>query len=377
MQHQPPFHHTTPLKAKVQSPPSPPPTSLPCLSPNTNNHRALLPASLPTSFLPEVQRVDRNMSLQRVFVHSNAAGMVKKVAELCKESSVAAVRNVEVCALTPETYDSCDILLGDPPILPGIVPKLTSLKWLQSSFAGVNHLMAPELPKNYLLTRIKGIFGPDMAAYVLGQVVAVTRRFEEMREDQGKHHWDTRKFEYPSLSDMTLGVLGGGGDIALSVLKAASAVGMSTIGLVSSPTKECVADTSTSSLETLLKAADVVVNLLPSTPSTVGALSGDVLAAAKEKRPIFINVGRGDIIDEASILRALEEGWISWAVLDVFAKEPLPDTSKLWDHPRITITPHVAAMTKASTTAKIFVDNLERYVNDEKLSYVVDWEKGY
>lgn len=86
----------------------------------------------------------------------------------------------------------------------------------------------------------------------------------------------------------------------------------------------------------MLSSVDYIVNVLPHTSETAGMLSGDVLKICAEKRPVFINVGRGSIIDEASLLQALEKGWISAAILDVFPVEPLPTSSALWDHPKVT-----------------------------------------
>ena len=79
----------------------------------------------------------------------------------------------------------------------------------------------------------------------------------------------------------------------------------------------------------------MIVSCLPATDSTTGLLDGGVLAVCKEKSPLFINVGRGNIIKEDEILTALNNGWISYAVLDVFNTEPLPTTSKLWDHSQV------------------------------------------
>lgn len=96
-------------------------------------------------------------------------------------------------------------------------------------------------------------------------------------------------------------------------------------------------------LTELLQSSDYVVNVLPSTPGSVGLLSGEVLrscsAEAGGKRATFVNVGRGDVISEESLLRALREGWISGALLDVFAVEPLPKSSELWDLPGVVVSP--------------------------------------
>ena len=97
-------------------------------------------------------------------------------------------------------------------------------------------------------------------------------------------------------------------------------------------------------LSECLKQCDYLCNVLPSTPSTKGMLSGSVLESCKERKTVLINVGRGDVIRDEEILQALNNEWISGAILDVFEKEPLPKDSALWTHPNITITPHVAGL---------------------------------
>ena len=102
--------------------------------------------------------------------------------------------------------------------------------------------------------------------------------------------------------------------------------------------------------------------------------------AAREnggKSPVFLNVGRGDVVKESTLLRALEKGHISAAILDVFETEPLPSDSPLWDHPDVVISPHVSGLTQASDVPKIFSSNYDLFVNGNDLNFVVDWEKGY
>lgn len=91
----------------------------------------------------------------------------------------------------------------------------------------------------------------------------------------------------------------------------------------------------TEELPKFLRACDYVVNILPSTEQTKGLLNGEVLKNCEEKKAVFINVGRGNIIRETDLVRALKKGWISGAILDVFEEEPLPQTSELWALPQV------------------------------------------
>jgi glyoxylate/hydroxypyruvate reductase A len=95
--------------------------------------------------------------------------------------------------------------------------------------------------------------------------------------------------------------------------------------------------------------------------------------------PTLINVGRGDVASEATLLAAVTgpEPLLSRCVLDVFPTEPLPESSALWAHPAVLLTPHVAAVSYAGDVAGLFAENLARFVHREDLQHVVDWEKGY
>jgi glyoxylate/hydroxypyruvate reductase len=141
---------------------------------------------------------------------------------------------------------------------------------------------------------------------------------------------------------------------------------------------------------------DYIINVLPHTSDTAGLLSGDVLRSCAEKKPVLINVGRGSVIDEASILKSLEEGWISGAILDVFSTEPLPESSPLWNHPKVTstffgllgiapivshgpfaVTPHVSAVSLGPDIAELFANNLRLHLEGKKPNFIVDPARGY
>lgn len=92
---------------------------------------------------------------------------------------------------------------------------------------------------------------------------------------------------------------------------------------------------------------------------------------------MFINVGRGDVVAEKTIIDALDRGLWSRAVLDVYEQEPLPRDSALWSHPSVLLTPHVAGYPSAEDTSSIFVDNFNRYLRGEPMLYKVDWAVGY
>lgn len=132
----------------------------------------------------------------------------------------------------------------------------------------------------------------------------------------------------------------------------------------------------TGELHSFLQQCDYIVNIIPSTPETRGMLGGNTLKNAK-KNAVFINIGRGDIISETDIVKALDCDWISAAILDVFLKEPLPTDSLLWKHPKVMITPHAAGVSRAVDVADAFIANFRRYTKGLVVENIINWDRGY
>ena len=154
--------------------------------------------------------------------------------------------------------------------------------------------------------------------------------------------------KYRLMSKISIGILGIG-DIGKEVAKACKSLGMTVwgVGRQEKAERPVFVDhyKTLSSLPEVLQSCDYVCNILPSTPTTKYLLSGNMLeSAGKDNHPVFINIGRGDIIDEKSLVHALNQGWISGAILDVFETEPLPKESALWNMHQVIITPHMAAL---------------------------------
>jgi len=240
--------------------------------------------------------------------------------------------------------------------------------------------------KPWILTRFAGCFGPPIAEWTLARIIEHERSFAASVADQSRREWAGSQkavTQYRYLSSLTLAVLGCG-DIGRCIARAAAGFGMKTVGYGRRPrmAKDIDGlDEYTQVLDDALRVGDYVVSVLPSTQETRGLLSGEVLASAAKvnggKSPVFINVGRGDVISEASIISSLDRGYISAAILDVFETEPLPSDSPMWDKPSVIISPHVSGLTQASDVPKLFLANYERYVEGKDLLYIVDWDKGY
>lgn len=209
-----------------------------------------------------------------------------------------------------------------------------------------------------------------------------------MREDQAGNAWLRHKevASYRTLSSLSIGIVGLG-DIGLEIARICKALGMATKGVTRTARppeerKDFVDEYFTmAELPTLLRSSDYVCNVLPSTASTRGLLSGEMLRACSRdhggKGAVFVNVGRGDVLSECSLIRALKSGWISGAILDVFETEPLPAGSELWGMKGVTISPHVSAVSFSEEVVEVMRRNYEKYVAQGRLDYVVDWRAEY
>ncbi|MEK7798920.1 MAG: NAD(P)-dependent oxidoreductase, partial [Acidobacteriota bacterium] len=177
-----------------------------------------------------------------------------------------------------------------------------------------------------------------------------------------------------------LGILGLG-DIGRELAVRARALGMQVWGLVRTarPAPDCVDRLLAAGKEdALLRASDVLVLALPLTKATRG-LMGERQLRRMKHTALLVNIGRGELVQESALVRALREGWIAGAGLDVFAREPLPPQSPLWSLPQVVMTPHVAGTHPhyMARSADLFLQNLKRYVADGPLINQVDKQAGY
>ena len=308
----------------------------------------------------------------RVPVVSKIRGLLPAVE---RELSAYALPPVDLVESTGDDAAWADarIALADPGLVAGApLDRAASLEWLQSTWAGTNALM--EGRSDFRCTKISGCFGPLIAEYVFGHILGNSAGSRLLRSARGWAQDEFIEVARP-LKGQTLGVLGTG-DIGTHVAGVAKAFGMETLGLARDGAPRTNFDGTTADVDEILRQSDVVLSALPSTPATRGLLDGARLRACT-RRPILINVGRGDLVKEASVVEALDEGWIAEASLDVFETEPLPVASPLWARDDCYVTPHVAALSRPDDVARVFAANLDRYLRGEPLLYEVDWGKGY
>ncbi|GMF39554.1 unnamed protein product [Phytophthora fragariaefolia] len=295
-----------------------------------------------------------------------------------------------------DVLEQATIVLGDAhncaPLL--LTPKsglpthmqhlLKNVQWVQGTYAGVERYLklreAGSPPPSFQLTRAGGING--LAQYVFGWVVTLERKFHDAHEMQQQKRFQPQLLRYRPFQSVTVGILGLGA-IGQAIGRLAKMTGFNVLGFKrklrgdEDQAFENCAHRVTTEVDEVLRSADYIVGILPSTPATKYLLNETNLPLCSEKKPVLINVGRGDVIAEQTIVDALDNQWLSKAVVDVFEKEPLPADSPLWEHPKVFMTPHVAAYCFNEDVADVFVPNLDKFISKQPLQYVVDWSSGY
>ena len=271
-------------------------------------------------------------------------------------------------------YDGQPVVLGEPDRVAEVLGDWPGVRWVQSTWAGVTPLI--EHPRrDYRLTGVKGVFGAQMAEYVLGYLLAQRLRLLERLGRQAERDWWPQPSD--TLEGRTLGILGAG-SIGAEIARRARAFGMDVIGLSHSGRAHEAFDevSPVAALTDFLPRCDFVVGVLPDTPATRGLLDERAIAAMKPGAWL-VNVGRGSLVDEDALAAALDAGRLGGAVLDVFRTEPLPRSSPLWHARNTLITAHVAARSWPRDIAAVFLDNYRRFTAGEALRYEVDFERGY
>ena len=250
----------------------------------------------------------------------------------------ATVRDIRVPLDTVDVLVAFGVAINDE-----LISGASNLKWIQSLATGVDHfLKAPGLRAETLLTSARGIHGAPMRETVVFLMLGVTRDVRRLVDDQHARTWD-RGDPWPLLAGKTALVLGSGVS-GSAIGKLLQALGMTTIVASRTPRPVEGFDRSVPLAELAAAApeADFVIDVLPGGPEHAGVVSRAVFEAMKPSA-VFINVGRGETIDEPALIDALREGRIIGAGLDVVARTPLAMDSPLWDMPNVLLSPHIGA----------------------------------
>lgn len=268
-----------------------------------------------------------------------------------------------------------DIVLGEPRMIRDALPLLPSLKWAQSIYAGVEPLVDPAQRRDYILTNARGVFGNSMSEFVFGYMLFFQKRMLERIQSQQSKQWDNR--DGGVLRGRTFGLLGVG-SIGAHLAGTAKHFGMKVRGF----TRESEASEHVdryfhgTELRSFPEGLDYLVSVLPRTVGTNRIVNADLLDALPP-HAIFLNVGRGNAVDESALVEALTQGKLAAAVLDVTDPEPLPKDHPFWTTPNLHLTFHTSAISYPEDLVELFAENYHLYIESRPLKYQVDFEKGY
>jgi len=284
-----------------------------------------------------------------------------------------------------EELPDTDIFVGYS-LRPEQLKVATKLKWIHSTAAGVSQLMYPELRKSgVLVTNPSGIFSVPMAEHTMGMLLALARNFPDCVRHQDRTNWGQQEiWDKPQhLTELNgqLLLIVGFGSIGHELARRAKAFGMRVWGVTYSGNGDgSLAEriVPASQLHEVLPQADYVVISAPETPETRQLIGATELSLMKPSARL-LNVSRGTLIDEAALVRALNEGRLSGAALDVTETEPLPTESPLWKTPNLFITPHTSAISDRlwDRQTSMLLDLLERWFDGREMLNCVDFAKGY
>ena len=309
---------------------------------------------------------------------------------------------LRVTQAKPETadYTTTDVLYAVT--LPHDLSRAPNLSWVQVHMAGVNTLYDHPIYANgaIALTTASGVHAATVAEYAMTTILALAHRVPRMVEWQGKGVWPPDEQRWPlfvptPLRGATLGVIGYGSIGRELARIAKTAFAMRILACKRNPDERadpdyCFPGTgdpagalpdawfSPAQLPALLAESDVVVMAAPLTPATRNMIGERELATMK-RSAYFINVGRGATVDEAALARALKEGRIAGAAVDVFAQEPPPSGHPLYALDNVIVSPHVSGFVPSydDWCSDLFAENLRRYLAGEPLLNRVDRARGY
>jgi glyoxylate/hydroxypyruvate reductase A len=299
------------------------------------------------------------------------------------ERSPAAVR------VWQQLLATTDVAFGIPGDSPAGITELVTtaprLRWIQGTAAGAGEQLAGAGVAQHLLDKLvvtsaAGIHAVPLAEFGLFGLLALAKDIDVLTQANAERHWRPR-WPMRLLAGSRIVVLGLGG-IGAEFSRLAAAFGATVVGVrrsasgVVPPGVEKVI--SLDALDRVLPAADAVVVTLPGTEQTRG-LIGQRRLRLLPPHAVLVNVGRGSVVDSGALVRALDDGALRGAVLDVADIEPLPADSALWGRPNVIISPHTAALTidEDDRLTALFADNLTRLLTDQPLRNTVNLAAGY
>jgi len=290
----------------------------------------------------------------------------------------AARRDLEIRGSTTSQVAADDLSWADTYVgfMRPALPTMGNVRWVHCTGAGVDAWLYPnELSRDILLTRTSESFGSYIAEWALSRALAIRQQILDLAECQRRHEWTPRDVGYIRGSNA---VVVGTGDVGVHVARLFSALGATVHGVSRSGRGDpsvFASTAKTAALRAVAATADWLILTVPLTADTRGLVGRDVLSACRGA--VLINAGRGAVVDEAMLPEALANGWLSGAALDVFAVEPLPAASPLWDDRRVMVSPHISGLTTIEGAVTGFLECLEEIERGQAPTRTVDRDRGY
>lgn len=269
--------------------------------------------------------------------------------------------------------------------LPLLLERFPSIEWVHVRSAGIDFIVSDELSSmnSIPITNAKGQFSSSLAEYTMMACSYFAKDLPRLLKQKQAKNWE--KYNVEELRGKVLGIVGYG-DIGRACAKVAHVYGMKIVALRRNPQLSqhdpyctTVYGTDKNSLNQLMSESDYIVCSAPSTVETRGMVNRDAFHAVKEGA-VFINLGRGPVIDEEALIEALKNGKLKGAALDVFSEEPLPQSNELWDLDNVLLSPHNMDQTATfmhEATEFFVYENLPRFICGKDLLNPVDPKLGY
>jgi glyoxylate/hydroxypyruvate reductase len=269
-------------------------------------------------------------------------------------------------------------IVANPP--PGSLQGLPALRLIQSLWAGVDRLLGDAtVPPDVPISRmVDPSLATAMAETALWAVLSLHRGFYVYQRQQRQMQWrQLPQLRADELPVMLLGL----GAMGHACARALSAQGYRVTAWTRNPEPRELPPGvghvhGDDALWPRLRASSIVINVLPLTPNTQGLLNSRFFAAMPRGAAV-VNLGRGGHVVEADLRAALGTGQIGHAVLDVFEREPLDEKHPFWRHPRVTVLPHIAALTDPRGAAQVVAANVQALIDGEPLAHQIDRARGY
>jgi len=269
---------------------------------------------------------------------------------------------------------------GDTDLLKDILPLAARCRWVHSLWTGVEGILGPELLSHTaLLSNGRGVFRWPLADWVVSMMLFFAFDLKRVLEQQEQRVW--KPFVSTTLEGRTLGIVGYGA-VGSAVAERARPFGMKTAALRRRPElsqfDSDLKNYAPGQLKELMAASDYVVVVTPLTAETQNLIGAEEIAAMKSSA-VLINIGRGPVVEEAALIRALQSGAIRGAALDVFDTEPLPPDHPFWRMRNVFLSPHTADRVEGFLIPAFdcFLENLNRFVTGASLMNIVNKQAGY